>query len=150
MLIITYCYRRCVCVCVCRCVCVCVCVGVCVCMCLCVFVRLVAGPEETVWDTSGIFSSSHMTHTKSFTDVFGDAVAHDLDLHFESQIFESTQSTWWGKHCWHIRCLPVVLNWNIYTWFLIWPISKVHVKVSHTDCEYMLNYNRANITITIK
>ena len=65
------------------CVCVCVCPYLCVCVCVRVYASLV-----NLWKTdlgrSAIFH--HLAgHKKPSNGIFGDVVAHDLDILFESQ-----------------------------------------------------------------
>ena len=75
--------------CVCVCVCVCVC-GVCMC------VRLYACPYASLVDHRKRFTDRYVIFHRLLgpnknpsNDVFGNSVAHDLDLIFEGQIFKS-------------------------------------------------------------
>ena len=64
---------------------VCVCVRVCVCVCVC----LVGGPVKNGLRQIRHFRIILYATKKAFNDLFGDVVAHDLDLPFNVQRFES-------------------------------------------------------------
>ena len=65
---------------------VCVCPNVCVCVCVCMPLLWTSGK---LIDINLSFSHQIVGHKKLFNEVFGDVVADDLDLVFESQWFES-------------------------------------------------------------